>query len=297
MPAVSPRQLQQPEQILSYLRALGPGTVNHMEHRGQGSGARWGPLFGARAATWADTWEGPRGWGTTVYAYVLDRARMGPGTTVLDCGCGAGRFVRLAADRGAAVAGIDASSELVEIAAKRCPQADLRVGDVEELPWPDDSFDVATGFSSFQFADDHTRSLAEARRVSRGQVWVAVPTRLADSGIPQVFAELMTLLPPEALSSLKRSGMYALSAPGRLEEALVVTRLTPISDETIEATVVFPDADATVRAFLSAGATELAIRHSGQPTVRDAVHNALAPFTEEGGPVRLPGWFRVVQAG
>ena len=135
-----------------------------------------GSLFGARATTWAETWEGPYGWGTPVYEHVLDRPRIGPGTTVLDCGCGAGRFVGLAAQRGAAVAGIDASGELAEIAATRTPRADIRVGDFEALPWPDKTFDVVTGFSTFQFADDHVAALAEARRVSRGQVWVVIPT-------------------------------------------------------------------------------------------------------------------------
>ncbi len=191
-----------------------------MKQYGHGSGTRRGPLFGAGAATWAETWEGSRGWGTPVYEHVLDRAHIGPGTTVLDCGCGAGRFVGLAIQRGAAVAGIDASAELAEIAAKRTPQADIRVGDFEALPWPDKTFDVVTGFSTFQFADDHVAALAEARRVCRGQVSVAIPTRLADSGIPEVFAALATLFPPESLASLKRSGMYALSAPGTLEETL-----------------------------------------------------------------------------
>ena len=77
--------------------------------QGEGSGTWWGPLFGAHAATWAETWEGPEGWGTPVYMHVLDRAQVGPGTTLLDCGCGAGRFVRLAAERGASPAGIDAA--------------------------------------------------------------------------------------------------------------------------------------------------------------------------------------------
>ena len=146
---------------------------------------------------------------------------IGPGTTVLDCGCGAGRFVGLATQRGAVVAGIDASGELAEIAATRAPGADIRVGDFEALPWPDKTFDVVTGFSTFQFADDHVAALAEARRVSRGRVWVVIPTRLADSGIPELFAALAKLFPPELLPSLKRSGMYALSAPGTLEETLV----------------------------------------------------------------------------
>lgn len=261
----------------------------------KGSATRWGPLFGARADTWAQTWEGPHGWGTPLYAHVLDHAGIGPGTGVLDCGCGAGRFLGLAAQRGAAVAGIEASSGLAAIAATRTPAADIRVGDFEALPWPDDSFDVVTGFSTFQFADDHVAALTQARRVGRGPVWVIIPTRLADSGIPTVFAALRTLLPPEALASLKRSGMYALSAPGTLEEVLAAAGMTPRSDQTLEATSVFPDSATAVNAFLSAGATTLALRHSGQPAVETAVHDALAAFTGHHGQVTLPGWFRAVE--
>ena len=66
--------------------------------------------------------------GTSVYEHVIDRAHIGPGTAVLDCGCGAGRFVGLATGRGAAVAGIDASGELAEIAATRGPAVDVRIG-------------------------------------------------------------------------------------------------------------------------------------------------------------------------
>ena len=268
-----------------------------MELHANGSGTRWGPLFGANARVWADTWEGSDGWGTRVYDHVLDGSGIGPGTAVLDCGCGAGRFVSLATERGADVAGIDAAKDLVEIAASRSPRADLRVGDIESLPWTDDSFDVVAGFSSFQFADDHTRALAEARRVSRGGVWVAVPTRLTESGIPQVFTPLMALFSPDVLPSLKRSGMYALSAPGSLEEALASVGMSIVHDDTVEATMVFSDAAAVVGAFLSAGATALAVEHSGQPAVERALYEALDPFSDDRGRVTLPGWFRVVDAG
>ena len=108
-----------------------------------GSATRWGPLFGGHARDWAETWEGPEGWGIPLYEHVLDRAQIGSGTRVLDCGCGAGRFAQMAADRGASVAGIDAAGELVEIAAERTPEGEFRVGDLEALPWPEDSFDVS----------------------------------------------------------------------------------------------------------------------------------------------------------
>jgi SAM-dependent methyltransferase len=258
---------------------------------------RWGPLFGARAKVWADTWEGPQGWGTSVYDYVVQRARVGQGTSVLDCGCGAGRFVQIAIQRGAQVAGIDASRELIAIAIERSPRADLRVGNFETLPWPDRFFDVVTGFSTFQFAENHVQALAEARRVAKGRVWLAVPTRLADSGLPAVFANLMELFPPDVLDTFKRSGMFALSAPGKLEEALTMAKMSVLSDDTIEAPVVFHDAAAAVDAFLSAGATTLAIQQSGEPAVEKALYGALGPFAGELGRLTLPGWFRVVEAG
>jgi hypothetical protein len=70
-----------------------------------GSATRWGPLFGGRTRDWAETWESPGGWGTPVYEHVLDRAKIGSGTLVFDCECGAGRFARMAADRGVVGAG------------------------------------------------------------------------------------------------------------------------------------------------------------------------------------------------
>ena len=268
-----------------------------MEQRQRaGSGSRWGPLFDAGADDWADTWEGSRGWGTSVYEHVLQKANPGAGTSVLDCGCGAGRFVRLVADQGAYVAGIDASSALVEIARSRTPHADLRVGDFESLPWPDRTFDVVVGFSTFQFADDHASALREASRVTRGSLWVAIPTQLADSGIPQVFARLIELFPAEVPASLKNSGMYALSAPERLDGLLAATGLRARTDDIVESTVVFPNIDTAVRAFLSAGATALAVQHSGRRAVEQALTETLRPFTDELGTVALPGWFRVVEA-
>jgi SAM-dependent methyltransferase len=265
------------------------------ERAARGSGPRWGPLFDARATEWAQTWEGPDGWGTAVYGHVLDRARIGAGTRVLDCGCGAGRFARMAADRDADVAGIDAARGLVEIAAGCSPGGDFRVGDLEDLPWPDDSFDVVTGFSAFQFAQDKVRALAEARRVSRGSVVVVVPHR-PGSGVAAVFEALRPLFPPPALAELADNGIFALSEPGRLDDVCAAAGLAFQGDEEIEAVVHFADPDIAVRAFTAAGPTRLATMHAGEVAVAHAVRDALQEFTGPDRQVDLPGWFRVVTA-
>ena len=43
----------------------------------------------------------PAGWGAPLYAHALDAADVGPGTSVLDLGCGTGEFAAAAVARGA----------------------------------------------------------------------------------------------------------------------------------------------------------------------------------------------------
>ena len=95
---------------------------------------------------------------------------------------------------------------------------------------------------------------------------------------------------------MKQSGMFALSVPGKLEEALAAAHLAVQVDAEIETPIVFDNADAAVRAVLGAGPTALAIRHSGELAVAPAVRDALGPFTGAQGRVTLPGWYRVVLA-
>lgn len=202
----------------------------------------------------------------------------------------------MAVDRGATVAGIDAAAALIEIAAERTPEGDFRVGDLEALPWPDASFEVTTGFNSFQFADDKKRALAEARRVSQGTVVVVIPSRPSESGIAHVFGPLAPLFAPEALATLKRSGIWSLSEPGTIEGLLAAAGLHVREDEEIDSRIAFGDVDTATRAFLGAGPTAMAIQHSGRKAVSRAVRDALDPFIAPTGSVTLPAWYRVVIA-
>jgi ubiquinone/menaquinone biosynthesis C-methylase UbiE len=76
------------------------------------------------------------------------------------------------AERGLQPFGLDASEALIELARARLPEADLHVGDMEALPYDDDTFDLVTGFNSFFFANDMVVALREARRVAKpGRPW------------------------------------------------------------------------------------------------------------------------------
>jgi ubiquinone/menaquinone biosynthesis C-methylase UbiE len=165
---------------------------------------------------WRNAWtlneeqQGP------TYEAVLERVG---GDRVLDVGCGTGVFLRLCADRGAAVAGLDASAELLAVARERVPEADLRLGDLQTLPYDDDAFDLVTGFGSFFYAADVPAALAEAARVARRHVVVQTfgrPERCdlealkpnPGSWRPEVVEEIMPL-PVEASFDVTWAYEYA----------------------------------------------------------------------------------------
>src|SRR6266567_1061719 len=106
-----------------------PATSERAETTG--SAARWGPLWGARPADWALSEDQQ----TPTYEAALSRVALKAGQLVLDIGCGVGAFLRLVADRGGRAYGLETSNALLEIAHERVPDADLRVGDMEALPY------------------------------------------------------------------------------------------------------------------------------------------------------------------
>jgi ubiquinone/menaquinone biosynthesis C-methylase UbiE len=90
---------------------------------------------------------------------------VGPGTHLLDVGCGAGLGLHRYSGRGADVVGVDAAVGLLTIAKCRVPSAELHHASLTNMPLADSSFDAVTGVNSFVYADDG--GLREAHRVLR----------------------------------------------------------------------------------------------------------------------------------
>jgi ubiquinone/menaquinone biosynthesis C-methylase UbiE len=90
---------------------------------------------------------------------------------VLDAGCGLGWWLRRLAEEGVdelRLHGIDRSEERIARAAARLPAADLRVGDLRELPYEDGRFDAVFLLCVLSSMDDATavsQALQEAWRV------------------------------------------------------------------------------------------------------------------------------------
>ena len=125
----------------------------------------------AVAADWSELWGGFAG---PAWHAVVTATGIGPGSRVLDVGCGSGELLDYLGRLGASPAGVDPAPGMVELARSRVPAADVRPGTFEHRPWPDGSFDVVTAFNALQFADDTLDALAECTRVARPGGHVAV---------------------------------------------------------------------------------------------------------------------------
>jgi SAM-dependent methyltransferase len=240
-------------------------------------------LWGVRARDWAEVQEATF---TPLFETVLDQTGVGAGTTVLDIGCGSGLFCLLAAQRGAHVSGLDASEPLLTIARERTPHGSFRMGEMEELPYPERSFDLVTGFNSFQFAADPLNALREARRVTRpgGKLVIGVFGLPQDCDARYYFAALGKLLPPPPPGT---PGPFALSVDGALEALVASTGLQPGKAEEIDIPWAYPEASTMLNGLLASGPGTRAIQLVGEDTAAKAILQTLAPFKTASGEYRL----------
>jgi SAM-dependent methyltransferase len=202
-------------------------------------------------------------------------------------------FLRLVADRGAEAFGLDASDALVEIARERVPEAHLRVGEMEALPYEDYTFDLVTGFNSFFFAADLVAALREARRVAKPgapvviQVW-GPPERNDLEAMKQVARRYAPPPPPDAPPPPQ------LWQPGVLEELASEAGLE--SEAAFDTSYSFEYVDArTLDRLLMApmGLAEL-VGPEREQGVRREIVEALVPYRRPDGSYRLRNEFHFV---
>jgi ubiquinone/menaquinone biosynthesis C-methylase UbiE len=132
----------------------------------------------------------------------VDRLSLRPGQLVLDAAAGSGNLTIPAARTGASVTGLDLVDSLLS-AAKRWAAREgvavtLDLGNVEELPYEDDRFDVVMSMFGVMFASRPDKVVAELARVTRpgGRVVLANWTRQGFIG--RMLAMHGAVVPPPA---------------------------------------------------------------------------------------------------
>lgn len=222
------------------------------------------------------------------------RAGVGPGTALLDVACGAGLAMVHAAQAGATVHGIDAAEPLVQVARDRLPGADLRVGSMFTLPWPDSSFDVVTAINGIWGGCE--RALVEGHRVLRPGGWVGIS--FWGDGRPldlrPVFKVFAVLAPETHYTGMRR--INDIAHAGVAESMLAGAGFEHVERHARISILEWPDPEIAWRAISSIGPAVPAIRHAGTATVKRAVLDAMEPCREKGGIYRFRNDHQIVLA-
>ncbi len=134
-----------------------------MTSRFAGAAGRFGVAYDRRAAAYAAAIEPTF---RPVHRRIVELARIGPGMRVFDLATGTGGVAREAAAAGAQVTGIDVSPGMLEIArASSSVGIAFVLAEASALPFPDDSFDVATCGFGLSHMPHPSQVLSEVRRV------------------------------------------------------------------------------------------------------------------------------------
>ena len=138
------------------------------------------------------------------------------GDTVLDAGCGEGTLSRMIAMKGAIVTGTDISEPNVANAKKIAEGEGLTIAfqtaDLENLPFPDNSFDVVVCSHVLEHIPDFDKGLQEIFRVARKRVVFAVPTIMNLCSWVQVGGGQYYLKGPRSFLSLPWGGIKMVAA-------------------------------------------------------------------------------------
>lgn len=129
---------------------------------------------------------------------------LGPNSEeVLDLGCGTGNYTIALAERGFRVCGVDSSSRMLKVAAKKRPDLKWVAADADHLPYGAASFESVTAVNVVHhFRDDH--SFGEIRGVlkegGRFIIFGSMAEQIRHYWLAHYFPEAMRRSADEAMS-------------------------------------------------------------------------------------------------
>ena len=180
---------------------------------------------------------------------LMQLARPASGLAVLDAGCGTGWFSQRWREAGNRVTALDLSPEMLRQAAAGQVADDYQLGDIEALPFADNSFDRCWSNLAVQWCSSLPQALRELQRVTRPGGQVLFSTLLAGS-LSEVRQAWQLLGRRAPVNHFATAAMIARAADGMA-----------LSLSAYSLTLAFPDVLSALRSLKGIGATHL---HQGR---------------------------------
>lgn len=111
------------------------------------------------------------------FALQLLQPSVPSGSKILDAGCGPGEVSAALIDSGYDVWGVDIAEPMILHARRRCTSDQFRVGDIEDMPFPDNTFDAIVCLGVIEYLDADHDALKEIARVLKpgGRAIISTP--------------------------------------------------------------------------------------------------------------------------
>ncbi|MGI5367117.1 SAM-dependent methyltransferase [Streptomyces sp. A244] len=259
----------------------------------------------ARARDWSEIQERML---VPLYEAVYERLEVGPATRLLGLGCGSGLSLLMAAARGAAVTGVDASPERMTLARERLlpgtpgartgPEARLVDGTPRDTAVPGaPGYTLVTAFEPIGCLAGDSEGLggllAEATPLARRGAAVVLagwgpPERCATASVMRVATKLA--------EPLRTSGSWRPACRDDLEDVAQRAGLRPDGSGRVACPFGYADVDSAVRGLKSTGLFDAAMTATDQVQVDKELTEALHPHRRQDGTVWMPNVFRYLIA-
>lgn len=213
---------------------------------------------------------------------LLDAARVGPGTRLLDVATGPGYVAARAAARGARATGLDRAPQMLEIARARHPELAFVEGDAEALGLDDASFDAAVASFCLLHLARPERAAAELARVviPGGQVAVTVwntPDRARLFGIVLESARAAGAVAPDLPPG---PDFFRFASDAEMEKLLVEAGLRDPRVTTVEWRAAIASADELWHGFANGTVRTRALLVAQPPAIQAEIRSELARALE-----------------
>ncbi|MEU6545283.1 SAM-dependent methyltransferase [Streptomyces sp. NPDC046859] len=259
----------------------------------------------ARARDWSEIQERML---VPLYEAVYERLEVGPGSRLLGLGCGSGLALLMAASRGAAITGVEATApERLALARQRLLPAngDVRarsgtrlvdtLGDAREARSP--AFTVVTAFEPIGCLDGDAEGLTGLLASATPLAGRGAPVVLAGWGPPERCATSSVLRVATKLADpLRGGGSWRPALRDDLEEVAERAGLRMDGSGRVACPFGYADVDSAVRGLLSTGLFDAAITATDQVQVDKELTEALHPHQRRDGTVWMPNVFRYLIA-
>ncbi|MBP2586891.1 SAM-dependent methyltransferase [Streptomyces sp. PvR006] len=186
------------------------------------------------------------GYPRDLYDDLVEFGGAGPGSRVLEIGCGTGQATLPLAERGFRITAVEAGPSMAAVARRNLDGfggVEVVTSDFESWPLPAESFDVVLAATSFHWIDPAVRTAKAAAALRPGGALAVVRTQHVRGGSEEFFTEVQRCYerfdpdttpgtrPPEAARvdgsdharEVARSGAFGPTAFRRYEQDLAYT--------------------------------------------------------------------------